>query len=175
MRRSVALPAERGAGRGHSPRATEQGRGDSGEGRRIEGDAALAAGGGLLGAYDPLAFEVFNTEEASPIVLLCDHASNRVPRALDNLGLPPTELERKIAEDIEAAAIARRIAVHFFAPAVLAGRLHAMPIHAARHTTARMFGSGCTGISLPTRQAARARPGAARADCALVRQRCGVE
>ena len=54
-------------------------------------------------------------------MLLCDHASNRVPRALDHLGLAPSELERHIAWDIGAAAVTRRLAARFDAPAVLAG------------------------------------------------------
>ena len=62
-----------------------------------------------------------NASGAAPVVFLCDHASNRVPRALDGLGLPPAELERHIAWDIGAAALTRRLAAHFDAPAVLAG------------------------------------------------------
>ena len=87
-----------------------------------------AAGGGrdgggssLLGPGDPPAFEIVNPQGAAPIVFLCDHASNRVPLALDHLGLPPEELERHIAWDIGAAALTRRLAAHFDAPAVLAG------------------------------------------------------
>ena len=85
------------------------------------GDAALGAGGRLLGPDEPPAFEVLNPEGTARFAILCDHASNRVPRALDNLGLPPAELERHIAWDIGAAAITRRLAAHFDAPAVLAG------------------------------------------------------
>ena len=62
-----------------------------------------------------------NPEGAAPVVFLCDHASNRVPCALDGLGLAPADLERHIAWDIGAAAITRRLAAHFDAPAVLAG------------------------------------------------------
>ena len=99
----------------------EQGRGDSGDDRRGAGGASLVAGGALLGPDEPPAFEVLNPEGAARFAILCDHASNRVPRALDNLGLPPAELERHIAWDIGAAAITRRLAAHFDAPAVLAG------------------------------------------------------
>ena len=79
------------------------------------------AGGGLLGPDDPAPVEVLNPEGAARFAILCDHASNRVPAALDHLGLPPAELERHIAWDIGAAAITRRLAAHFDAPAVLAG------------------------------------------------------
>ncbi len=73
------------------------------------------------GAGDPPPFEVVNASGAAPVVFLCDHASNRVPRALDNLGLSPEELGRHIAWDIGAAALTRRLAARFDAPAVLAG------------------------------------------------------
>ena len=86
-----------------------------------------AAGGGRDGAGarpdadDPPPFELVNPDGAAPVVFLCDHASNRAPRALGNLGLPPGELARHIAWDIGAAALTRRLAAHFDAPAVLAG------------------------------------------------------
>ena len=77
--------------------------------------------GWLLGPGDPPPFEILNPEGAARFAILCDHASNRVPRALDGLGLAPAELERHIAWDIGAAAVTRRLAAHFDAPAVLAG------------------------------------------------------
>jgi predicted N-formylglutamate amidohydrolase len=43
-------------------------------------------------------------------VIQCDHASNRIPRALGRLGLPESELERHIAWDIGAGAVARELA-----------------------------------------------------------------
>ena len=99
----------------------ERGRRDPGDRGRGAGDATRAAGGPLLGAGDPPAFEVVNPDGEAPVVFLCDHASNRVPRAFDGLGLAPAELERHIAWDIGAAALTRRLAAHFDAPAVLAG------------------------------------------------------
>ena len=82
---------------------------------------ARGDGAPLLGPDDPPPFEIVNPRGALPMVLLCDHASNRIPAALGDLGLPPGELERHIAWDIGAAEIARRMARHFDAPAVLAG------------------------------------------------------
>ena len=114
-------PGSEGGGCGYSLRAMERGRGDSGDDGRSTGGATRAADGALLGKDDPPAFEVLNPEGAAPVVFLCDHASNRIPRALDGLGLAPADLERHIAWDIGAAAITRRLAAHFNAPAVLAG------------------------------------------------------
>ncbi|MBC6440073.1 MAG: N-formylglutamate amidohydrolase [Rhodospirillales bacterium] len=75
----------------------------------------------LLGPDDPPPYEIVNPRGTLPVVLLCDHASNAVPEALDNLGLAASELERHIAWDIGAAEITRRMAAHFDAPAVLSG------------------------------------------------------
>lgn len=85
------------------------------------GGGARSPGGALLGADDPPPFEIVNPGGAAPVVFLCDHASNRVPAALRGLGLPPEELRRHIAWDLGAAALARRLAAHFDAPAVLSG------------------------------------------------------
>ena len=75
----------------------------------------------LLGARDPPPVEIVNPRGAAPLVFLCDHASNRVPAALGTLGLPPEALGRHIGWDIGAGTIARRLAAHFDAPAVLSG------------------------------------------------------
>ncbi len=75
----------------------------------------------FLGPDDPPAVEIVNARGAASAVLLCDHASNLVPAALDSLGLPDGELERHIAWDIGAAAVTRRLARLLDAPAVLSG------------------------------------------------------
>jgi len=54
-------------------------------------------------------------------VLVCDHASNRVPRSLANLGLTPGQLARHIAWDPGAAEVARGLGARLDAPLVLAG------------------------------------------------------
>lgn len=64
----------------------------------------------LLAPDEPPAFDVVEGRGSSPYVILCDHAARRVPRALAGLGLPESELERHIAWDIGAAALARCIA-----------------------------------------------------------------
>ena len=55
-------------------------------------------------------------EGRSKFVFLVDHASRRIPRRLNNLGVPPAELERHIAWDIGALAVARRVAASLDAP-----------------------------------------------------------
>jgi predicted N-formylglutamate amidohydrolase len=84
----------------------------------IDGEEAA---GPLLGPQDPPAVEVFNASGRAPVLLLCDHASRAVPRALQGLGLEDRALHRHIAWDIGAADMARILARRFDAPLVLAG------------------------------------------------------
>jgi predicted N-formylglutamate amidohydrolase len=62
-----------------------------------------------LSADEPVAFEIVRADGRSPFLLVCDHAANRLPQAVGTLGLPQIELERHIAWDIGAAALARNI------------------------------------------------------------------
>ena len=66
-------------------------------------------------------FQVIDGDFGRGLVVICDHASNRIPPALDALGLPEAELRRHIAWDIGAARIAGLLAARFRAPAVLCG------------------------------------------------------
>ena len=55
------------------------------------------------------------------VFVFCDHASNRVPADLHDLGLPPAELARHIAWDIGAAAATRELCRLFGCAGLLAG------------------------------------------------------
>lgn len=77
--------------------------------------------GSLLGPDDPPAFEILHPERKAPLLLICDHASRAVPRALDHLGLADADLMRHIGWDIGAAEVTRLLGSHLDAPAVLAG------------------------------------------------------
>lgn len=61
------------------------------------------------------------TEETSPLLFLCDHASNRIPADYDVLGLPPQLFETHIAYDIGAAYVTRALAGAYGAAALLGG------------------------------------------------------
>lgn len=52
------------------------------------------------------------------VILVCDHASNRVPPELD-LGVPPDEMARHIAWDVGARGVTQHLARMMGAPAVL--------------------------------------------------------
>jgi predicted N-formylglutamate amidohydrolase len=64
----------------------------------------------MLEADEPDAVEVFAGGASSPFLFTCDHAGQRIPRALGTLGLPAAELDRHIAWDIGAAALSRKLA-----------------------------------------------------------------
>jgi predicted N-formylglutamate amidohydrolase len=63
-----------------------------------------------LDAGDPPPFTVEHPDGGSPYVLICDHASRRLPSRLGRLGLTDEMLETHIAWDIGAAGVARRLA-----------------------------------------------------------------
>jgi predicted N-formylglutamate amidohydrolase len=65
------------------------------------------------------AVEILNPAGASPVVLLCEHASNFIPAEYAGLGLSSTELGRHIAWDIGAAGVTRRLSELLNAPAFL--------------------------------------------------------
>ena len=65
------------------------------------------------------AAEVLNESGASPVVLLCEHASNYIPPEYGDLGLSGAELNRHIAWDIGAAGLTRRLSQLLDAPAFL--------------------------------------------------------
>jgi len=75
----------------------------------------------LLAQDEPPPYESFNAKGRAPVLLICDHASQRVPRRLRDLGLAASDLSRHIAWDIGAADVTRRMALRLDAPALLAG------------------------------------------------------
>lgn len=75
----------------------------------------------LLGPDDPPPVAVVNEAGRGDCLLLCDHASHAVPKALDGLGLGAVDLARHIAGDIGASSVAHHLSRRFDAPVVLAG------------------------------------------------------
>ncbi|MFN4090132.1 MAG: N-formylglutamate amidohydrolase [Alphaproteobacteria bacterium] len=73
------------------------------------------------GCAAPAAVTVVNEAGTSPVVLICEHASNHIPGAYAGLGLAPEHLVRHIAWDIGAAALARRLSALLDAPLFLSG------------------------------------------------------
>lgn len=69
--------------------------------------------------YQP--FHIHGSGRRSSWVITCDHASNCVPQAIGggSLGLAPGDMDRHIAYDIGAAGVARALADHLNATAIL--------------------------------------------------------
>ncbi len=67
-------------------------------------------------------FEIVNRDAASNIVLVCEHASNRIPASLNGLGLTPEARVAHIAWDLGAADVAAHLSGHLDA-ALIAPRI----------------------------------------------------
>lgn len=70
---------------------------------------------------DPSGFSVIQPRATAPLLLVCDHASNRIPAGLKDLGLPRDQIERHIGWDIGAAEVTAQVAEALQATAVLSG------------------------------------------------------
>jgi predicted N-formylglutamate amidohydrolase len=83
-----------------------------------EGMADTAAA--LLGADEPAPVWEDNTGSNSPFLFTCDHYGRLIPRALGDLGVSASDMERHIAWDIGIAGVATHLAedmdVHLIAP-----------------------------------------------------------
>ena len=68
-------------------------------------------------AHDPDPVEVI--PGTGDVLLVCEHAGRAIPRALGDLGIAPEEMDRHIAWDIGAEALARELAARIGATLVL--------------------------------------------------------
>jgi predicted N-formylglutamate amidohydrolase len=74
----------------------------------------------LLAPGEPVPFRVLNPDASDPLLLVCDHASRRIPAALGTLGLDPVARRCHLAWDIGAGALTRRLARSMGVTSVLA-------------------------------------------------------
>jgi len=63
----------------------------------------------ILTADEPPAFTLERPQGRSEFLLVCDHASRRVPQSLGSLGLDDTQLASHVAWDIGAAGVAKQL------------------------------------------------------------------
>lgn len=75
--------------------------------------------GALLQQGEESPFIAVNEQGRSPFVLICEHASNTMPKTLGTLGLPEAELTRHIAWDIGAEKVGRLLSRLMDAPLLL--------------------------------------------------------
>ncbi len=73
----------------------------------------------LLQPDDPPAVTVIRPDAASPFLLVCDHAGNRIPKRLGTLGVSEVDRRRHIAWDVGAAEMAQGVSERLDAPLVL--------------------------------------------------------
>lgn len=74
----------------------------------------------LLQPGEPPPCEVINENGKAKCLILCDHASNRIPEKLNNLGLDEKALKSHFALDIGAGPLTRLVSDMLDAPAVMA-------------------------------------------------------
>jgi predicted N-formylglutamate amidohydrolase len=66
--------------------------------------------GSLIGDDEPAPVTVINAAGSSPLLIVADHAGNRIPRALGTLGVSDVERARHIGWDIGIAPVCRMLA-----------------------------------------------------------------
>ena len=74
---------------------------------------------GLLAADEPPPFAVLNSDSKVPVLLVCDHASRRLPASLGDMGLDPPARRCHLAIDIGAGALTEKLAANLSVTAVL--------------------------------------------------------
>lgn len=75
-----------------------------------EGTSNNSPESGLLQAGEPSSFKVLNATATAPVLLVCDHASRRFPRALGDMGLDPVARRCHLALDIGAGPLTESLA-----------------------------------------------------------------
>ena len=79
----------------------------------------MSSGAASVELQWPHAVETINENGRSPIVLICEHASNHMPTEYAGLGLEASQITRHIAWDIGAANLTRALSRQLDAPAFL--------------------------------------------------------
>ena len=122
------------------------------------------------GGRDPAPVTIYNAAGASPFLLVADHAGNRLPRALGDLGVSAAERERHIGWDIGIAGVGRLLADALDAHAHRAELFAAGDRLQSRTGDADVDPGGQRTHADPRQcRFGRGRPGGARARCLLAR------
>ena len=73
----------------------------------------------MLDSFEAPPYELLRGQALAPQLVVCDHASGRIPRVLNHLGLAPEQHESHIALDIGAGDLARALSERLNSTAVL--------------------------------------------------------
>lgn len=103
-----------------------------------------------------------NERAGSPILLVCEHASNYIPPAFAGLGLPPELLEDHVAWDIGALGLARRLAEALDAPLIAAPASRLLVDPNRDMDAPDLIPSTAEGVPVPGNQAVTSAERAAR-------------
>ncbi|MDH3376925.1 MAG: N-formylglutamate amidohydrolase [Gammaproteobacteria bacterium] len=74
---------------------------------------------GLLAPGDPPPYTIENSGGTGRCLILCDHASNRIPPSLGQLGLSDSQRAQHVAYDIGSMTVAREFSHRFDAPLIM--------------------------------------------------------
>lgn len=73
----------------------------------------------LLAKDEPSPFVIINKDSSVPLLLVCDHASERLPKSLGTMGLSSSQRKSHIAIDIGVGELVERLAENLGLTAVL--------------------------------------------------------
>jgi predicted N-formylglutamate amidohydrolase len=79
----------------------------------------LAAVSSILSVSDPSPVTVVNSDSRAPVLLLCEHAGQAIPKSLAKLGVSQNVINSHRGWDIGALAVAQDVAAHLNAPLVI--------------------------------------------------------
>lgn len=85
------------------------------------GNSGAGAAPPVIAPDEPAPYAILNAGAEAPLLLVCDHASARLPRSLGDLGLDPPARRGHLAVDIGAGPVVRHLAAELGVTAVLAG------------------------------------------------------
>jgi predicted N-formylglutamate amidohydrolase len=74
----------------------------------------------LIATDEPPPTQMLNPRGKAKVLLVCDHASNRIPRGMSNLGADESVLNEHISHDIGAYAVLVQLSKKLDAPAITA-------------------------------------------------------
>lgn len=106
----------------------------------------------MLNSNDPPAFDTINEQGCAPLLIACDHAQNKIPKPLIDLGLDSKYLNQHIAVDIGAKEVSILLSSMFDAPLICAGYSR-LVIDLNRHLDDPSLIVSCSdGIDIPGNQ-----------------------
>jgi len=118
----------------------------------------------VLDPGDPLPFDILAVEPSMPVLLVCDHASSRIPARFHNLGVSAEDMKTHCALDIGASAVTRSLSRSLGLPAVLAGYSRLVVDCNRRLDDPTAFPASIDGVVIPGNQELTHADRQARAD-----------